>query len=152
MKVHSSRNLSPRIYACACTFVFTMMNSNRFELLQLERKIASDEKLQYSLSSYFIVAVIFINQSFFQSPIIGLPAALVYVSINAVFLGRVFFSSQEPFFRLILGSLAFLMLLGFVSWVVLAIYSLNEVGSVLVLLIAATFSSIINRRMKHSNG
>jgi len=129
-----------------------MMNLNRFELLRLERRITSDEKLQYSLSSYFIVAVIFLNQSSFQSPIIGLPASLVYVSINAVFLGHVFFGSQEPFFRLILGSLAFLTLLGFVGWIVLAIYSLDEVASILVLVIAATVSSIINRRMKHSDG
>lgn len=119
--------------------------------MRLEGIIVRDAKLRFTLLSYILVLIILLNLTSFQSPIIGLSASLVYILINAVFLGRAFFGSQELLFRLILGILVFMMLLGFVGWFILTIYNLDIMASVLVLLIAATVSSLTNKRMNHSN-
>jgi hypothetical protein len=119
--------------------------------MELERTIVRDEKLRFTLLSFLLVLTILVNLTSLKSPIIGISASLVYITVNAVFLAHAFFGSQELLFRLILGSLAFLMLLGFVGWLILAIYNLDIMASVLVLLIAATVSSLMNKRMKHSN-
>jgi len=138
---------------CASPYIcLTMMNSSRLELIRLERTITRDKNLRYSLFSYLLAAMILLNLFFFQSPIIGISASLIYVFINAFFLGHVLFRSQEPFFRLILGSLVFLMLLGFVGWLVLTVYDLDVMALFVVLLIAATVSSLMNRRMKYIDG
>lgn len=142
-----TKNICTSPYIC-----LTMINLSHVELTRLEKTITRDKNLRYSILSYLLVAIILLNLLFLQSSIIGISASLIYVFINAFFLGHVFFRSQEPFFRLILGSLVFLMLLGLVGWLVLAVYDLDVMASFLVLLIAAMVSSLMNRRVKHIDG
>ena len=98
--------------------------------------------------SYVVVLTIFINLSRFQSPILGLLASAIYFLINGIFLGHVFFEKETAFFRLMLGFLLLVMLLGFVGWLAVVIYNLDITRFTLVLLIVATLSSLLNKRVK----
>lgn len=101
--------------------------------------------------SYVVILLIFINLSELQSPILGLLASAIYFSINGIFLGHALFEKETAFFRLMLGLLLLAMLLGFVGWLAVVIYNLDLIRLTLVLLIVATLSSLLNRRMKNKN-
>jgi hypothetical protein len=86
-----------------------------------------------------------------MSPIVGALAFAMYFGINAIFLGHIFFSSEEAFIRAAFGVLLLIMLLGFVGWIVMIIYSLDAVMFTIVLLITTAVTSASNRRMKNKN-
>ena len=117
----------------------------------IERSIVQDKNFLYTITSYSIILAIFMNLSSFQSPLIGWMAFVTYFVINAVFLGNAFFEKENAFFRLMFGVLLLVLLLGFVGWLVLIIYNLDVTRVTLVLVIVATSSSLLNRRMKHRN-
>jgi len=71
--------------------------------------------------------------------------------INGIFLAHAFFEKEDTFFRLMFGVLLLIMLLGFVGWLIMIIYNLDVPSFTLVLLIVATLSSSLNRRMKYKN-
>ena len=102
--------------------------------------------------TYVVVLMIFINLSVFQSPILSLPASAIYFLINGFFLGHAFFEKETTFFRLMLGLLLLVMLLGFVGWLAVVIYNLDVLRFTLVLLIVTTFSSLLNKRVKNKHG
>jgi len=120
----------------------------RSGLDKIEQRITHDSKLLFTMTSYVIVLTIFINLSEFQSPILGLLASAIYFLINGIFLGHVFFKKETAFFRLMLGLLLLVMLLGFVGWLAVVIYNLDVTRFTLALLIVATLSSLLNRRVK----
>ena len=117
----------------------------------LEKSIVQNNKFVYSIISYSVILAVFINLSSLQSPIIGLIAFSAYFLINTVFLGNAFFQKENTFFRLAFGLLSFIMIIGFVGWLVMIIYNLDIARFTLVLIIATTVSSILNRRMKTQN-
>jgi len=117
----------------------------------VEKSVAQDKKFQYTIISYVAILVIFLNLNGFQSPLIGLSASVIYLVINAVFLGNAFFQKENTFLRLIFGVLSLIMILGFVGWLIMIIYNLDFIMFTLVLLITTTVSSLANRRMKHRN-
>lgn len=123
----------------------------RFGFDKIEQRINHDEKLLFTMISYVAILLIFINLNEFESPILGLPASAIYFLINGIFLGHAFFEKETTFFRLILGLLLLIMLLGFVSWFAVVIYNLDLIRLTLVLLIVATFSSLINKKVKNKN-
>jgi len=118
---------------------------------KIEQRITRDENMLFTLVSYIVVLTIFINLSEFQSSILGLPASAIYFLINGIFLGHVFFEKEATFFRLMYGLLLLIMLLGFVGWLAVIIYNLDVVRFTLVLFIATTLSSLLNRKVKNKN-
>jgi len=102
-----------------------------------------------TLLSYATILTIFINLTTIQSPLIGAVASVAYFLINATVLGRFFFEKEQLFFRLIFGNLLLIMLLGLVSWAVMAIYNLDIIRSVTALCIVTTLSSFLRLKMKH---
>ena len=126
-----------------------MQSTYRFD--RLEKTIANDKRLLFTLCSFALTLGIYINLSFFQSPVIGVVASVLYFIINGVLLGHVFFEKETVFFRLMFGTLLLVMLLGFVGWLAVIIHNLDVIRFTLVLLITATLSSLLNRRVKNKN-
>jgi len=128
----------------------TLKTNFRFD--RIEQRITRDEKLLFTMISYVVILIIFINLSEFQSPVLGLLASAIYFLINGIFLGHTFFEKETAFFRLMFGFLFLVMLLGFVGWLAVVIYNLDVIRFTLVLLVVATLSSLLNRRVKNKYG
>lgn len=123
--------------------------SSRFD--RIEELIVRDERCAFTLASLVIVCTIFANLSEVQSPVIGAITFFFYFSINGVFLGHAFFEKETAFFRRTFGFLLLIMLLSFVGWLAVVIYNLDVIRLTLVLLMVATLSSLLNRRVKSKN-
>jgi hypothetical protein len=123
----------------------------RFGFDKIEQWITRDEKLLFTMVSYIVILIIFINLSRVQSPILSLPASVIYFLINGIFLGQAFFKKETTFFRLLFGILLLIMLLGLAGWLAVIIYNLDIIRSTSVLFIVATLSSLINKRGKIKN-
>ena len=127
------------------------MAGSSFQLNKLEKLIIHDQKLLFTLTSYILILAIYINLNAFQSWALGIVASIMYFLINGIFLGNAFFKKEDAFFRLILGVLLLIMLLGFIGWLAVIIYNLDVIRFTLVLFIVATLSSLLNRRVKNKN-
>jgi len=117
----------------------------------VEKSVVQDENFLYTIGSYSVILAFLVNLNSLQSPLISLIAFVIYSVINTVFLGNAFFEKEEAFFRLMFGFLSLIMLLGFVGWLIMIIYNLDFIMFTLVLIITATLSSLLNRRMKRKN-
>jgi len=117
----------------------------------LEKLIVEDTKLRITLISYFLILIFYINLNLVQSFAIGVLSSALYFLINGTFLAHVFFEDEPAFFRTAFGALLLIMLLGFVGWLIMIIYNLNAVLFSVALLVTASISSLLNRRMKHKN-
>ncbi len=126
--------------------------TTRFGFAKIEQRITRDEKLLFTIISYVVVLTIFINLSEFQSPVLGLLASAIYFLINGIFLGHTFFEKETAFIRLVFGLLLLVMLLGFIGWLAVVIYNLDVIRFTLVLLVVATLSSLLNKRVKNRHG
>jgi len=124
-----------------------VQNPHRFH--KLEKTIAHDKKLLFTLCSFDLTLGIYSNLSFFQSPVVGIMTSFLYFLINGIFLGHAFFEKEDAFFRLMLGILLLIMLLGFVGWLAVIIYNLDVFRFTLVLFVVATLSSLLNRKVKN---
>ena len=122
---------------------------NTLEFSKLEKLIARDQKLLFTLTSYILILVIYINLNALEYSAVGVLASIMYFLINGTFLGHAFFEKEDPVFRLMFGILLLIMLLGFVGWLAVLIYNLDVLRFTLVLFIVATLSSLINRRVKN---
>jgi uncharacterized membrane protein YdcZ (DUF606 family) len=118
---------------------------------KLETTVTQDRKLLFTLASFGLISVIYINLNVFYSPVLGITTSSLYFLINGIFLGHAFFEKETTFFRLIFGILLLIMLLGFFGLLSIIIYNLDVTRFTLVLFIAATLSSLLNRRMKSKN-
>jgi hypothetical protein len=118
----------------------------------VESSIVQNQSFLYTIVSYSVVFAVFLNLHSLQSSLLGLIPTVIYFLINALFLGNAFFEKEDAFFRLMFGILLLVMLLGFVGWLTLIIYNLDATRVTLVLVIVATLSSLLNRRMKQRNG
>jgi len=125
--------------------------SSSLQLHKLEKFIAHNPKLIFTLISYVLISAIYVNLHTFESPTVGIIAFIMYFLINAIFLAHVFFEKEEAFFRLMFGVLLLIMLLGSVGWLTMIIYNLDVIKVTFVLFAVATLSSSLNRRMKHKN-
>lgn len=125
--------------------------SGSFKLSNLEKLIAQDPKLLFTMASYFLVLAIYINSIFFQSAILGTAASVLYFLVNGIFLAHAFFENEDAFFRLLFGILLLVIFLGFFGWLSIIIYNLDVTRFSLVLLVVATLSSLLNKGMKHNN-
>lgn len=121
------------------------------QLSRLEELVVQNPKHLFTLVSLILVLVIYVNLNTLQSPILGLPASIVYFIINGVFLGHAFFKEEAASFQLLLGILLAIMLLGFLGWLAVALDKIDLASFTLVLLLATTFSSLLNRKVKGKN-
>ena len=126
------------------------MESN-FRYKKLEELIVRDHNFVFTIFSFLLILIIYLNLSFTSSPIIGTAASLAYFIINGIFLGHAFFEKENAFLSFLLGSFLFIVFLGLVAWIVMILHNLDIVRSAIVLCIATALSSFLNRRMKHKN-
>jgi len=115
----------------------------------VETLIAQDQKFLFTLASYVITVVIYINLNAFQYAVLGTVAFILYFLINGIFLGHAFFDKEDTFFRLMFGFLLLIMFLGFVGWLAVIIYNLDVARFTVVLLVVATICSLLNRKVKY---
>jgi len=116
--------------------------------LKLEKLMARDGKLLFTTISYVTILMIFINLNYTPSPVIGIPASIIYFLINGIFLGHSFFEKQDLFLRFMLGNLLLIVFLGAAAWAVMIIYNLDVIRSAIVLCIVTTLCSFLNKRTK----
>ena len=121
------------------------------KLHELEKLIVEDAKLRFTLTSYFLILIFYVNLNLTKSFIAGVLSFIFYFLINGTFLAHVFFENETIFSRLAFGALLLIMLLGFVGWLVMIIYNLGAELFSMTLLVTTTISSLLNRRMKHRN-
>ena len=127
------------------------MAGTSFQTNKLEKLIINDQKLLFTMTSYVLILAIYINLSAFQSWVLGSVASIMYFLINGIFLGNAFFKKEDAFFRLMFGVLLLIMVLGFIGWLAVISYNLDVFRFTLVLFVVATFSSLLNSRVKNKN-
>jgi hypothetical protein len=125
--------------------------NSSIQFSKLETLITKDPKFLLTLASYGLVVAMYINLNVFQSSVLGIVTSVLYFLINGIFLGHAFFEKEAAFFRLMLGVLLFIVLLGFVGLLTVIIYNLDVIRFTLVLFITATVSSLLNRKVKNKN-
>ena len=111
---------------------------------RFEELIARNEKFFFTILSYFVILVIYVNLSMIRSPVVGLIASAIFFFINGIFLGHAFFQSEVFFVRLLLGILLLVVFLGLVSWVVMIVYNLDILRSALALCVVTTLCTFLN--------
>jgi len=124
---------------------------NKSRLVRIEELIIRDEKLLFTIVSYIMILMIFINLNFYFSPAIGTIASIIYFLINGILLGHTFFEEEDLFLRFMLGNLLLLTCLALIAWVVMTLYSLDITRSTLVLCIVTALASLLNKRKKRKN-
>lgn len=125
--------------------------THQYELKDMEKLVTRDEKLLFTTFSLLTILIIYINQIFFNSPITGIIASIIFFSLNTAFLGAAFFKEETAFIRIILGSLTFLLFLGAIGWITLIVRNLDINSTSAALCIVAILCSAINKlNKKHS--
>ena len=122
------------------------IETSRFE--RYEKAVVKDSHLVFTLVSFFMILVVFLNQVFFGSVVVGAFASSLFFLINVVFLGHSFFEDEDFLVRFLLGGLVLFVFVGLVGWVVMVAYDLDVWLSCLVLVVVAGFSSFLNRRKR----
>ena len=109
----------------------------RFAELRQRRKFVS------AITPSVAVFLVFANWVTLRSFVIGFGALIVYMVVNGDVFGRVFFEDEKPFFRLIFGLFAFIVVLALAE--IAAVFLLmNELWFLLGLIFAAGFSFFLN--------
>lgn len=121
------------------------------EIGKLEGLIAENPKLIFTMISYALILILYVNLNTFRSPLLGLLTSVLYFLVNGIFLGQAFFRKEQTFFRLALGMLLLTLILGFVGWLAVIIYNLDLLQFALVLFVSTTLSSLLNRKVKKRN-
>ncbi len=133
-------------YKVGCHRLRVSKIGRKIRFRNVENAIVRDKNFLCTMLSYAMVFLIFINISVVHSPVIAIIASSVYFLINAIFLGSVFFESEDLFLRFVLGTLLLIILLGLISWVVMMIYNLDAARSTIVLCIATALSSFLSKK------
>lgn len=123
-----------------------MKRAIKFE--NAEKIITQDKNFAFSFISLATILIIYQNQTFTTSTLIGATASVVFISINAIFLGKTFFEGETLFIRFTLGILILLLLLGLTGWVTLIIYNLDLLNVSIALCVLSILCSSINRLKK----
>jgi len=124
---------------------------NKSVFFNLQYLITRDQNFVFTVLSYLTILLIFVNISLVSSPAIGVASSTIYFLINATYLGHALFEQENAFVEFMLGLLVLVVILGLVAWAVLVLYSLNNIASVIVLSIASSFASFMNRKVKSKN-
>ena len=121
------------------------------QLSKVDTLVAQDRKHIFTLTCYILILIAYLNLKSLQSSVLGPAISVLYFLINGVFLGRAFFEKENAFFRLMFGILLLIMLLGFFGWLAVILHNLDITIFILVLFVATTLSSMLNRRAKSQN-
>ncbi len=119
--------------------------------MNLQHLITRDQNFLFTILSYITILIIFVNTSLTNSPAMGLVTSAIYFLINATYFGHALFEREDLFVRFMLGNLLLIAILGLVAWAVMILYNLGKIGSVIVLSIAASLASFLNRKAKSKN-
>lgn len=118
----------------------------------IERFVVRDGNFVFTIASYTMILLIFVNQILIFSVALGVIASIVFFLINALFMGHALFRNENSLVRFMLGSLFQLVLLGFVGWAVMIAYNLDLVRSTIALCVLAGLASALNRIKRKSRG
>ena len=119
--------------------------------MNLQHLITRDQNFLFTILSYITILIIFVNTSLTNSPAMGLVASAIYFLINATYFGHALFKREDLFVRFMLGNLLLIAILGLVAWAVMILYNLGKIGSLIVLSIADSLASFLNRKAKSKN-
>ena len=120
------------------------------KLNYLEGLITRDRNFVLTATSFLMILIIFLNDTFTRSHVIATASSLVFLTLNTIFVGHAIFEEEAPFTRFMLGALFLTLLLGIISWIVMIAYNLDIVRSATALFIVAGCSSFMNRIKKKS--
>jgi len=110
-----------------------------------------DEKFIFTIASYASILTIFLNISTVQSPVVGIAASILYLFINATFIGQAFFQNHNLFIKFLLGTLLLTAILSLVGLAIMLLYNLDNVRTAIALAITALLTSALNRRVRSKN-
>ncbi len=100
-------------------------------------------KLILTTLPFLAILLVFVNIRSLGSPVIGFIALAVFMVANARTLGYVFFAEEKPFFRLLFGLFAFIVVLGLAGLVAVFVYPSSS-WFLLGLILAASFCSVLS--------
>jgi len=124
---------------------------DRSKLTYLTQLVIRDEKLIFTVASYASIITIFLNISTVQSLVVGIAASIIYLFINATFIGQAFFQSHNLFIKFLLGTLLLIAILGLVGLAIMLLHNLDNVRTAIALSITALLTSALNRRVGPKN-
>ena len=97
-------------------------------------------KWKFPIISFFSVLVVSLNLVFIGSTIIGACASMVYIITNGYLLGNVFFREEKVIFKVALGALLLLILLGLIGVLFAIFHRLSTIEVATVLLTGCIFT------------
>jgi len=124
---------------------------DRSKFTYLTQLVIQDEKLTFTVASYASIITIFLNISTIQSPVVGIAASIIYLFINATFIGQAFFQNHELFIKSLLGTLLLIVILSLVGLAIMLLHNLDNASTAIALSITALLTSVLNRRVRPKN-
>jgi len=119
---------------------------------KLEKLVLSKKRSALAIFSYVLVFIIFLNLTYIHSVLVGTLAFVTYFLMNGIFWGHALFDRENIFFRLTLGFLLLIVLLGLVGWLALIAYNLDILRTVLALSVVATLPLLLKIEHKSMLG
>ena len=124
---------------------------NKSVFINLTQLIMQDKAFLFTMTSLTSVLTIFLNLSTVQSPILGTVASIIYLLINATFIGQALFQNETLFIRFLLGTMFLIVILGLVGLAIMIFRNLDSISTFVVLSITTLLASLLNRRVKPKN-
>ena len=115
------------------------------KLEDVEELVTRDKKFLFTTFSLLMILIIYMNQIFANSLIIGAIASLIFFLLNTIFLGEAFFKEEISFIRIVLGNLTFLLFLGTIGWITLIVHNLDINSTSVALCIVTVLCSTVNK-------
>lgn len=119
--------------------------------MNLTQLIMQDKAFLFTMTSLTSVLAIFLNLSTVQSPILGTVASIIYLLINATFIGQALFQNETLFIRFLLGTMFLVVIIGLVGLAIMILRNLDSISTSVVLSITTLLASLLNRRVKPKN-
>lgn len=117
----------------------------------LTQLITQDKKFSFTILSYISILTILANLNLTPTPIIGIPATIIYFFINSTFIGNALFQNEKLLIKLLLGNLLLIVFLTLTGLAIMILHNLDNVRTGIVLSIVVFLASTLNKRMKPEN-
>lgn len=124
---------------------------NKSKFTYLTQLVMQDEKFIFTIASYASILTILLNISTVQSPIVGIAASIIFLFINATFIGQALFQNHNLFIKFLLGTLLLIVILSLVGLAIMLLYNLDNIRTAIALSITALLTSVLNRRVRPKN-
>lgn len=109
----------------------------RFAELRQRRKRLS------AVAPFIAVFLAFVNTVTLRSFVVGFVVLIMYMVLNGDVFGRVFFADERPFFRLVFGLFAFMVVLALAGVAAILVFT-SDLSHLLAMVFAAGFSLFLN--------